>query len=229
MPTVLVIEDEADLVSTLAWKLQREGFHVLTATSGREGVQQARGSVRPDVVLLDLMLPDIPGTEVCRLLRADPRTADVAVVMLTARDEEIDRVVGFEVGADDYITKPFSPRELVLRVRAVLRRAERGKRSEAKAREVGPLRIDEGAHRVWLEGEELVLTVVEFKLLAHFLAHRGQVRSREQLLTEVWGYREGVSSRTVDTHVKRLRAKLGPEVGACVETLRGVGYRFSLD
>jgi len=227
MPTVLVVEDEADLVAALTWKLQREGFAVLSASAGREGLQLAWGSIRPDIVLLDLMLPDIPGTEVCRQLRADPRTADVPVLMLTARDEEIDRVVGFEVGADDYITKPYSPRELVLRVRAVLRRVSRSRAEPAGVREVGPLKIDEAAHRAWIGGEELPLTLIEFKLLAYFLAHRDQVRSREQLLTEVWGYREGVTSRTVDTHVKRLRAKLGPEVGPAVETLRGVGYRFS--
>ena len=226
MACVLLVEDEPDLVATLTWKLEREGFTVLSAQNGKGGLKAAWGTPPPDIVLLDLMLPDIPGTEVCRRLRRDPRTASVPVIMVTARDDEIDRVVGFEVGADDYMTKPFSPRELVLRVRAVLRRATRVKRVDG-TQTFGRLRLDEGAHRVWLDGEELPLTVIEFNLLAYLLRNSDQVKTREQLLTDVWGYREGVSSRTVDTHVKRLRAKLGPEVGASLLTLRGVGYRFS--
>ncbi|HJN74163.1 MAG TPA: response regulator transcription factor [Myxococcota bacterium] len=228
MHTILLVEDEADLVATLTWKLRREGFHVISAQTGRDGLSAAWADPRPDLVLLDLMLPDIPGTEVCRQLRADSRTADIPVVMLTARAEEIDRVVGFEVGADDYMTKPFSPRELVLRVRAVLRRSERSAKQGGGPHDFGSLRLDEGAHRVWLEGEEVPLTMIEFKLLAHFLTHKNQVQSRDQLLRDVWGYREGITSRTVDTHVKRLRRKLGPETGKCLETLRGVGYRFSI-
>ncbi|MED5370735.1 MAG: response regulator transcription factor [Myxococcota bacterium] len=222
---ILLVEDEADLVQTLSYRLEKEGYKVSACLRGLEGLERARSEPAPDLVLLDLMLPDISGTEVCRQLRSDPTTRRIPVIMLTARGEEIDRVVGFEVGADDYMTKPFSTRELLLRVQAVLRRARRSGKGAAALRSFGPIQVDEPGRRVWIEEEEVTLTLIEFDLLLYFLNNKGQVQTRDQLLAEVWGYREGVSSRTVDTHVKRLRAKMG-ETGNYIETLRGVGYRF---
>ena len=221
---ILIVDDERELVQTLAWNAERDGFQVRTAFTGAEALAQARTEPRPDLVVLDLMLPDIPGTEVCRQLRADPTTRDLAVIMLTARAEEIDRVVGFELGADDYVTKPFSPRELMLRVRAVMRRAHPAS-AESELLVFGKLRLDEGAHQCWVAGEEVPLTALEFKLLTFLLARRGRVQSRETLLDEVWGIHAAVTTRTVDTHVKRLRQKLGV-CGDYIETRRGFGYRF---
>jgi two-component system phosphate regulon response regulator PhoB len=221
---ILLVEDEEDLVQTLEYRLAKEGFQVESSLTGRGGIEACKRETLPDLILLDLMLPDMTGNEVCRQIRMDPRTRAIPVIMVTARTEEIDRVVGFEVGADDYISKPFSMRELMLRIRAVHRRS---KRAKATATEVGRgrLRVDEKAHRAWVDGHEVDLTVIEFKLLVHFLAHPGEVQTRERLLADVWGYREGIASRTVDTHVKRLRSKLG-DTGRQIETLRGVGYRF---
>lgn len=221
---VLIVDDEQELVQSLAWTVQREGFQVRTAATGAQALVQARLEPRPDLVVLDLMLPDIPGTEVCRQLRADAGTREVAIIMVTARDEEIDRVVGFEVGADDYVTKPFSPRELMLRIRAVMRRA-RPLATETEKVIFGRLRVDEGAHLAWVDGEEIGLTALEFKLLLFLLERRGRVQSREVLLEEVWGMASAVTTRTVDTHVKRLRQKLGA-AGNYIETRRGFGYRF---
>jgi two-component system phosphate regulon response regulator PhoB len=221
---ILVVEDETDLVETLDYNLQREGFQTRLALTGKDGLALARQSPAPDLILLDLMLPDVSGTEVCRQLRADPTTQGIPVIMVTARSEEIDRVVGFEVGADDYVTKPYSVRELVLRVRAVLKRA-RPDAAPPSETQFGRLRIDEPGHRVWLDGDEISLTALEFKLLSTFLSRKGRVQTRDRLLTDVWGYDANVTTRTVDTHVKRLRSKLG-EAGVYIETLRGVGYRF---
>jgi two-component system, OmpR family, phosphate regulon response regulator PhoB len=176
------------------------------------------------LVLLDLMLPDLSGTAVCRQLRASERTKTVPVIMLTARGDELDRVVGFEVGADDYVTKPFSVRELMLRVRAILRRL--GAPSEESPRlQNGELELDVASHRVWVRGEEVRLTALEFRLLSTMLSRAGRVQTRDTLLSDVWGMHAGLTTRTVDTHVTRLRKKLG-EVGNYIETLRGVGYRF---
>jgi two-component system phosphate regulon response regulator PhoB len=221
---ILIVDDEPDLASTLDYNLQREGYQTRVAHTGQAALQQAALSPAPDLILLDLMLPDIPGTEVCRQLKGRPETKQVPVVMITAKGEEIDRVVGFEVGADDYVTKPFSVRELLLRVRAVLRRTQP---QEAPGEDVsfGNLKVDAAAHRVWWEGEELVLTALEFKLLTTLLSRKGRVQTRKQLLDDVWGIHADVSTRTVDTHVKRLRQKLGT-AGDYIETLRGVGYRF---
>ena len=179
-----------------------------TAADGQEALAAASQNPVPDIVLLDLMLPDLPGTEICRRIKADPRTADVPIVMLTARGEEIDRVVGFEVGADDYVVKPFSTRELVLRVRAVLRRS-RPAPAMGEIQTFGELRIDLAGHRVWVAGEEISLTALEFRLLTTFMSRKGRVQSREALLDDVWGVHNSVTTRTVDTHVKRLRQKLG--------------------
>jgi len=179
----------------------------------------------PDLVLLDLMLPDIPGTELCRQIKGDPRTKHLPVVMLTAKGEEVDRVVGFEIGADDYVTKPFSVRELILRLKAVLRRSGPGKTAERPPESVGPIRVDVDAHRAFVDGAEIALTPLEFKLLTTLMARLGRVQSREQLLEDVWEMSSEVETRTVDTHVKRLREKLGSGRDL-LETVRGIGYRL---
>jgi two-component system phosphate regulon response regulator PhoB len=225
---ILVVEDEDDIRNLVVHQLQREGLTTLAAATGLQALEIARRTP-PALIILDLMLPGLPGTEVCRRLRAEPETRDVPIIILSARGEEIDRVVGFEVGADDYVTKPFSPRELVLRVRAVLRRgappvAEAP--GPAGALEVGVLRVDEAAHRVFVKGEEAALTATEFKLLLTLMRRAGRVQSRAQLLQDVWDLPPDMYTRTVDTHMKRLREKLGAASGH-IETVRGVGYRFS--
>jgi two-component system, OmpR family, phosphate regulon response regulator PhoB len=220
---ILLVEDEKDLLATLSYSLEREGFRTRCAATAKEALARAAENPPPDLVVLDLMLPDLPGTEVCRMLRTSERTRHVPVLMLTARGEEIDRVVGFEVGADDYVVKPFSLRELALRIRAVLRRVSPQDVDAAKA--FGRLRVDAGAHRCWVDESEVTLTALEFKLLATLLERRGRVQTREMLLSDVWGFSPDMTTRTVDTHVKRLRQKIG-EAGRYIETLRGVGYRF---
>ena len=222
-PKLLIVEDEADLVRTLDYNFRQAGFEVHTATSGREGLRIAAAKT-PDLVLLDLMLPDLQGVEVCRLLKADPKTRTTPVIILTARGEEVDRVVGFEIGADDYVTKPFSVRELVLRVRAVLRRGEPSGRP-AEIMKLGQLTIDSEAHRVHVDGREILLTALEFRLLRTLVQRRDRVQTRETLLNDVWGLNLNVETRTIDTHIKRLREKLG-KAGTLIETVRGVGYRF---
>ena len=222
---VLIVDDEQDLVATLEYNLDREGYRTRSATSGRAALAEALRTPLPDVVILDLMLPDLPGTEVCRRLRSQPETSGIPVIMLTAKGEEIDRVVGFEIGADDYVTKPFSVRELLLRIRAVLRRTQPPTSPTTNDIIFGDLRVDPPAHQAWLGQHELSLTALEFKLLTTLMARRGRVQSRKQLLDDVWGIRADVTTRTVDTHVKRLRQKLG-SAGEYIETLRGVGYRF---
>jgi two-component system phosphate regulon response regulator PhoB len=224
MARILVIEDEPDLQKVLAFNLKQAGHQVTSALKGREGLDLARAE-RPDLVLLDLMLPDLPGTDICKALRRDPRAKAMAIVILTAKGEEIDRVVGFELGADDYLVKPFSVRELMLRIEAVLRRT-RSEPAPERTIEFGCLRIDREAHRVWVEGQEIELTALEFKLLLSLYDRKNRARTRSALLDEVWGIQADITTRTVDTHVKRLREKLGP-AGAYVETLRGVGYRFA--
>jgi two-component system phosphate regulon response regulator PhoB len=220
--TILVVDDERDIVELVRYNLAQAGYRVVSAADGRQAVEMARRE-RPDLVVLDLMLPVLPGAEVARMLKQDEKTRGIPILMLTARGEEVDRVVGFELGADDYVVKPFSPRELVLRVQAILRRDEKEVPEERIVHE--PLVIDAGAHVVRLKGKEIVLTATEFKLL-HRLARRpGRAFSRDQLLSEVWGYGGEIETRTVDTHMKRLRGKLGP-VGDWIQTVRGVGYRF---
>jgi two-component system phosphate regulon response regulator PhoB len=223
---ILIVEDEQDLASTLEYNLDREGFRTATALTGGAALEQLERDPLPDLILLDLMLPDVPGTDICRTIRMDARTRQVPVIMLTAKGDEIDRVVGFELGADDYVVKPFSVRELMLRVRAVLRRAQHPI-DEAPDEELrfGALHIDQPGHRVWVDGEEVHLTALEFRLLLTLLTRKGRVQSRETLLSDVWGIDADVTTRTVDTHVKRLREKLGP-ASAYIETMRGVGYRF---
>jgi two-component system phosphate regulon response regulator PhoB len=227
MARLLVIEDERDLQEVLEYNLRSAGHEVLTAMRGAEGLRLARER-QPDLVLLDLMLPDLSGTEICRALKADPATRDIAVIMLTAKGEEIDRVVGFELGADDYVIKPFSMRELLLRVQARLRHPLPAPATDDRSRTTvfGRLRLDRGAHRVWVDEREVELTPLEFKLLATLLERRNRVQSRASLLDEVWGVQAEITTRTVDTHVKRLREKLGG-AGDYIETVRGVGYRFA--
>jgi two-component system phosphate regulon response regulator PhoB len=220
--TILVVDDERDIVELLRYNLVQAGYRVVSASDGRQAVDLACRE-RPDLIVLDLMLPVMPGAEVARALKQDEKTRDIPILMLTARGEEVDRVVGFELGADDYVVKPFSPRELVLRVQAILRREEKEAPGERIVHE--PLVIDVDGHIVRLKGREIALTATEFRLL-HRLARRpGRAYSRDQLLSEVWGYGGDVETRTVDTHMKRLRAKLGP-AGEWIETVRGVGYRF---
>jgi two-component system phosphate regulon response regulator PhoB len=197
---------------------------VHTAETGREALAALRRSP-PELVVLDLMLPDLSGTEVCRQLRADPETSSLPVIMLTAKADEVDRVVGLELGADDYVTKPFSPRELVLRVRAVLRRRAPDEKAERNLHH-GSLRIDPQRHRCFVEGDEIQLTAKEFELLRSLMERPGRVRTRDQLLDDVWGTDIAVTRRTIDTHLKRLREKLG-SAGDLIETVRGVGYRFA--
>ncbi|MFZ5478726.1 MAG: response regulator transcription factor [Myxococcota bacterium] len=224
---ILVVDDEADIRNVLQHQLGREGMTVRTAATGPEALEAAK-KLQPALVILDLMLPGMPGTEVCRRLRADPETRDIPIIMLSAKGEEIDRVVGFEVGADDYVAKPFSARELLLRVRAVLRRSPPPSPPPGSAIEAGVLRIDEEAHRVYVAGEEVGLTATEFRLLLTLARRAGRVQSRGQLLQEVWDLPPDLNTRTVDTHMKRLREKLGAAAGH-VETVRGVGYRFSVE
>jgi two-component system, OmpR family, phosphate regulon response regulator PhoB len=225
MARILVIEDERDLQKVLEFNLGQAGHEVFTSLAGRPGLQLARER-HPDLVILDLMLPDLAGTEVCRALKRDPATQDIAVLMLTAKGEEVDRIVGFELGADDYVVKPFSVRELLLRIDAIVRRKAKTDKQAEKPLEFGRLRIDREAHRVWVNEAEVELTALEFKLLVTLFERKNRVQSRSSLLSDVWGIEADVATRTVDTHVKRLREKLGT-AGDYVETVRGVGYRFA--
>jgi len=220
---VLIVDDERDLVSLLDFNLRQGGLETTLAYSGEQALAAARRRV-PDLVLLDLMLPDLSGTDVCRQLKSDPRTKSMPVIMLTAKGEELDRVVGFELGADDYVVKPFSMRELMLRVKAVLRRAAQppGQRPQS---EIGAIRLDVDTHRCFIGGGEVELTPLEFRLLATLMSRVGRVQSRERLLTDVWEMSSELETRTVDTHVKRLREKMG-EARDLLETVRGVGYRL---
>ena len=223
MAFILVVEDEADLQQILAYNLRQAGHEVVTAANGEAALAQVRQRV-PDLIVLDLMLPGMSGTDVCRTIKQDPATRSAAVLMLTAKGSEIDRVVGFELGADDYVVKPFSVRELALRIAAILRRPKLSAESAARI-DFGKLRIDRDAHRVWVEGDEAPLTALEFRLLCLLFDRRDRVQSRAALLDDVWGVSSDLETRTVDTHVKRLREKLGA-AGAYIETVRGVGYRF---
>src|SRR5947209_4023981 len=220
---ILVVEDEKDLLDLLQFNLRQAGFETLAAQDGGQALALVRNRV-PDLVLLDLMLPGVPGTEVCRQLKTSPRTKNVPVIMLTARGEEVDRVVGFELGADDFVTKPFSLRELVLRVRAVLRRGVNGETDVLQAK-VGPLRIDPAAHRAFVSDQEIVLTALELKLLSTFMSRIGRLQTRAALLRDVWNMSADLQTRTVDTHIKRLREKLGAGRDL-IETVRGSGYRM---
>lgn len=226
MARILVIEDEKDLLEVLAYNLRQAGHTPLLVGGGRDALA-AVAEHRPDLVLLDLMLPDVSGIEICRRIKSAPATKDIPIVMVTAKGDEVDRVVGFELGADDYVVKPYSLRELLLRVEAVLRRTAPAPSGGARGVMVfGKLRVDRDAHRVWVDDREITLTALELRLLSTLLERRGRVQSRPALLDDVWGMSGDVTTRTVDTHVKRLREKLG-EAGGYIETVRGVGYRFT--
>jgi len=222
-PRLLVVEDDHDIAHLLSHSLSRAGFAVDLLHSGAEVLPAVRRSL-PDLVLLDLMLPGLDGLEVCRTLRGDPRTAAVPIIMLTARAEESDRIVGLELGADDYITKPFSPNEVVARVRALLRRAHRA--SPPGLLRYGPLTVDVERHTVSVNGSEVRLTAKEFLLLQYLVEHRGRVLSRDLLLSDVWGYQYTGGTRTVDVHVRRLREKLPILVDSLV-TVKQFGYKLA--
>lgn len=220
---VFIVEDEPDLRDTLQYNFENEGFKVKSFPNGESFLETIKND-KPNLVILDLMLPGISGLDVCRDLRMNEVNENVAVVMLTAKSEEIDRIVGFELGADDYVTKPFSVRELILRVKVLLKK--RSDDIDQNLLEFGPIAMNLDAHDVSVEGKNILLTALEFKLLKHLLKRKGRVQTRDQLLGDVWGYSSEVTTRTVDTHIKRLREKLGP-VGDYIQTIRGVGYRFS--
>jgi two-component system phosphate regulon response regulator PhoB len=221
-PRVYVVEDEPDLAEVLQFNLEKAGFAVEVQRRGDQALEAVR-RLAPDLVVLDLMLPGLDGLELTRILKRDPATARIPIVMLTAKSEELDRIVGLELGADDYIPKPFSPREVVLRVKNVLRRG--ADEEPAEHLEVGGIRIEVDAYRALVRGREIQLTATEFRLLKVLLERAGRVQTRGRLLADVWGYAEDVDSRTVDTHVRRLRRKLGPESDR-IETVVGVGYRL---
>jgi len=225
--TVLVVDDEKDLVELVRYHLEKDGHKCLEARDGETALQLARERV-PDLIVLDLMLPGVDGLEVCRKIRKDPKTASIAIIMLTAKSEEVDRIVGLEMGADDYMVKPFSPRELVARVKAVLRRGQTP--GFPSVRQIGMLVVDEGKHQVSVAGKGIDLTVKEFDLLCGLMKANGRVLNREQIMETVWGYSNAVDieSRTVDVHIRRLREKLGEEQKRVV-TVKGVGYRFEAE
>jgi two-component system phosphate regulon response regulator PhoB len=225
MARVLVIEDSSDLREILRYNLGAAGHEVTLASTGKEGLRLARERL-PDIVLIDLMLPDVPGTSVCKQLKSDAATRTMQVIIVSAKGEEVDRVVGFELGADDYVVKPFSVRELLLRMQAVMRRSQAPEPESVIV--CGSLRVDRDAHRVWVDGDEVTLTAIELKLLVTLYDRQNRVQSRDQILADVWGVEPDIETRTVDTHVKRLREKIG-SAGRYVQTVRGVGYRFSVE
>ena len=222
---ILLIEDEPDIRKTLEYNISREGYDVVSAPSLSEGrIHLNSGSF--SLILLDLMLPDGSGLDLCREIKADKEKVATPIIILTAKDDEVDKVVGFELGADDYVTKPFSVRELILRIKAVLKRGEIKQENLEVQRQFGELLIDVDSHEVYVNDQSITLTALEFKLLRQLVDRRGRVQSRDQLLSDVWGYSADVTTRTVDTHIKRLREKLG-SMGKYVQTIRGVGYKFT--
>jgi DNA-binding response OmpR family regulator len=225
-PKVLVVDDEPDALEVLGFKLKEAGYVPLFAKDGTRALAMARDE-RPALIVLDLMLPEVDGLEVCKILRRDATTAAIPILMLTARAAEMDRVLGLELGADDYVTKPFSPRELVLRIKKLLSRAKASEEPLTNLR-FGELEIDVPRHEVTVQGSAIGLTATEFKLLEILARRRGRVQTRERLLQDVWGYENPIDSRTVDTHMRRLREKIGTAADY-LETIRGVGYRFKAD
>ena len=221
---VLVVEDDPDIAELVARYLEKAGYTTARVSSGRDALDAVRAKA-PDLIVLDVMLPHVDGLEVCRLLRANDHTASIPIIMLTARAEESERIVGLEMGADDYLAKPFSPNELVARVRALLRRAQRVEAPSGRPLSLGAIIVDPERHTVLLEGREVALTAKEFLLLAYLLQHRGRVLSRDILLEQVWGYRYTGGTRTVDVHVRRLREKLPPLTDALV-TVKQFGYKL---
>ena len=223
---ILVIEDEPDIRRNLEYNLGREGFNA-SSVGTLDGAYEKINSKKFDLILLDLMLPDGSGLDFCKKIKSNSETEAIPVVILTAKDDEVDKVVGFELGADDYVTKPFSVRELILRVKAILKRSDTKTKEVVEVeRQFGDLKIDVDSHEVHVDSQLIELTALEFRLLKELVDKRGRVQSRDQLLSEVWGYNAEVTTRTVDTHIKRLREKLG-SMGKYVQTIRGVGYKFS--
>lgn len=224
---ILVVDDEEDALDLIDFNLKQAGYLVSRAKNGSEAIDVTKRE-SPDLIVLDLMLPEVDGLEVCRVLRRNEETSRIPIIMLTAKAAEMDRVIGLEVGADDYVTKPFSVRELVLRVKNLLRRRETNPEEAAETLEAGPVAVDISRHQVKIHDELVSLTATEFRLLVIMLRRRGRVQTRERLLQDVWDYDSGVDTRTVDTHVRRLREKLG-EAAPLLETVRGVGYRFAAE
>lgn len=220
---ILVAEDEIDVLNLVATNLKSSGYTVLKAEDGESALEQARHAI-PALIVLDLMLPGLSGLEVCKALKSDPATRLIPIIMLTAKAEEVDRIVGLELGADDYITKPFSPRELVLRVKSVLRRAS-APADTSDVIKLGDIQVDRSRYEVLVRGKPIEFTATEFKLLTLLMERRGRVQSRDSLLNDVWGYESIIDTRTVDTHIRRLREKLGKSAD-CIETVRGFGYRI---
>lgn len=220
---ILVADDESDVLNLVCNNLKAAGFTPLQVEDGPTALDQARSQL-PALIVLDLMLPGMSGLEVCKALKVEPATKNIPILMLTAKAEEVDRILGFELGADDYMTKPFSPRELVLRVQSVLRRAT-AQPEKAEVLKLGDILVDRTRHGVSIKGKDVDLTATEFKLLATLMERRGRVQSRDILLNDVWGYESVIDTRTVDTHVRRLREKLG-KAADCIETIRGFGYRM---
>ncbi len=230
MKKILVIEDEEDLNQTLSFNLENEGYKVTSALKGSEALEILENASPPDLVILDLMLPDMPGLDICRHIRSKDNLKNISVIIVTAKGEEVDRVVGFELGADDYIVKPYSVRELMLRIQAQLRRNDSSEVTEENLEEGNisfkDLLIDNSKHKVFLSDKKISLTAKEYTLLKYLLTKADKVQTRDILLDKVWGYDNSVTTRTVDTHVKRLRSKLG-KYGKNIETIRGVGYIFN--
>lgn len=220
---ILIVDDEPDVVDLIEINLKALGFQISTASDGASALDKVQ-SKRPDLIILDLMIPSISGLEVCKTLKKNSETASIPIIMLTAKSEEVDRIVGLELGADDYVTKPFSPRELALRVQSVLRRGTE-KVTLDETLTIGAITVDSSKHEVLLQGKPIDLTATEFNLLALLMQRRGRVQNRDRLLNDVWGYEAAIDTRTVDTHVRRLRSKLGKHADV-IETIRGVGYKF---
>ena len=225
---ILLVEDEPDIRKTLKYNFSRESFDVITAGSISEAKSLSSNN-QVDLIILDLMLPDGSGLDFCRTIKSDEKKKSIPVIILTAKADEVDRVVGFELGADDYVTKPFSVRELVLRAKAVMKRGVNSQEDSKKGLETykfGDLELDLDSHQAFINNQEINFTALEFRLLKHLIDRKGRVQTRDQLLGDVWGYSSSVTTRTVDTHIKRLREKLG-DIGNHIQTIRGVGYRFS--
>tara|TARA_B100001996_G_scaffold95659_1_gene71639 strand:- start:443 stop:1141 length:699 start_codon:yes stop_codon:yes gene_type:complete len=222
--TIHIVEDEPDIRETLAYNLSQEGFKV-SEFSDAESCLDKIQKRKPDLLILDLMLPGMSGLDLCKEIRADKTLQNLAIIMLTAKGEEVDRIIGFELGADDYVTKPFSVRELILRVKVILKKQNDAAENNELV-EFGPIKLNLDAHEVLINDDEIILTALEFKLLKHLIQRRGRVQTRDQLLGDVWGYSSEITTRTVDTHIKRLREKLGT-VGDYIQTVRGVGYRLN--
>ena len=227
MTTILIIEDEKDIVETIDYNLKKENFKILTAFDGAKGLKLAQ-TKKPDLILLDLMLPELSGLEICRTLKKEASTANIPIIMLTAKSEEVDRVLGLELGADDYVTKPFSLRELIARIKTILKRTSKSADDSARSIKIPGLEVDVERHQVLVANKLIELTAKEFALLLYFIKHQGRVIGREKLLDDVWGIDVAIETRTVDVHDKRLRQKLGKKVGQYIHTLRGVGYKLDV-